>query len=285
MKIPAATCSAILASLSISACGGGDGGTAPPAGGPSYETLTSTAPLTSRLGGAALRWNMTTGVREIVTTLGTVFHETGRTFSTDATYFFTDPDGFDASGTLEDGNGSVASTDALTGGRDYAASYTHTFTHQGEGYMSVGVSGIITESEDVPMTGRAIYRGEAIGGFGDAGGVNSFNRGTSEVTADFAAGTVDVTMTGFRTESGASNRASRIDTIQVTGMTIQENRFSGGDLRLTLNGASVDPVPNPRPHQAQGVFYGHDGTAPDEVGGAVLLRGDGSFLAGGFIAD
>lgn len=274
----------------LTACGGGGGG----GGGsdtPSYETLNSTAAKTSTLGGVAIRSNGASGALDVVTTSGTMTHNTGNTTITDGTYSLTDADGFNGGTTLTDGTSTITAdgTQGFTGTYEYVTAYEQSYTSGGTTYVSTGVGGVITNASDVPTNGNATYTGEASGLVVTATQGFDLNGGTSNVTADFASGTVNATLTGFTAIDQATGTAAiaPIDTITATGMTLSGNGFSGGTITTTNAGTAVDVTGANTASTAQGAFFGYDASnsAPDEVGGAILLQGDDGIVAGGFIAD
>ena len=75
-----------------------------------------------------------------------------------------------------------------------------------------------------------------------------YTGGNATVVANFAAGTVDVSLGNFivRDGDGGIGFSAPIDTIEITGMAISGNAFSGGTLELfentTLTGRDVVPV-------------------------------------------
>lgn len=279
----------------LAACGGGStgGGTTTPTPTPttpSYETLSSTAATTSTLGGVALRSNNTSGALDIVTISGTTTHNTGNTTITDGTYSLTDADGFNGGNTLTDGTSTITTdTSQLSGTYEYVTIYDQTYTSGGDTYDSVGIGGIITSASDVPTTGSATYTGDASGLVVTATQGFDLANGTSTVSADFAAGTVDATMTGFTATDQATGNAATapIDTIQLTGMRIDSDGFTGGTYDTLLNGTSVNVTGENTTANAAGAFFGYNEsqTAPDEVGGLFLATGDDGIVAGRFIAD
>lgn len=269
---------------------GSSGGGTPAPTTPSYETLNSTASKTSTLGGVALRSNDSNGAFDIVTISGTTTHNTGNTTVTDGTYSLTDSDGFNGAGVLTDGSSTInTNTGVLSGTYEYVSFYEQSYTSGGNEYDSVGIGGVITSASDVPKTGSATYTGGAAGSIATATQGFELEKGTSTVTADFAAGTVDATLTGFTSRDQATGKAvtAPIDTISVTGMTIAGNGFSGGTTSITNAGAVVNLTGANTTKTAQGAFFGYDAaaSAPDEVGGLILQKGDDGVIAGGFIAD
>lgn len=291
LQILAATSAIAL----LSACGGGgstpsnpggDGGTPTPA--PSYETLTSSASKTSTLGGVALRSNNTTGAMTLTTTSGSVTHNTGATTISDGTYTLTDNDGSNTSGVISDGS-STLTAGTTNGTYDYVLIYDQTYTSGGTSYDSAGIGGIVTNAADVPTSGTANYTGEAEAFVVTATQGFDLLDGKSTVAANFGAGTVNVTMNGFTAEDAATGNPTTapIDTISVTGMAIAGNGFSGGTIATTNAGSAVNLTGANTTSAAQGAFFGYDAaiSAPDEVGGLILLQGDDGVVAGGFIAD
>ena len=255
---------------------------------PSYETLDSDAATTSTLGGVALRLNESTGVLDLQTVSGTTTHDTGATTVTDGTYTLTDPDGLDENGVLTDGEVELETVAAVLETYEYVTVYTLEYTSGGTPYSSTGVGGVITSASDVPTTGSATYTGAA-GASVVTPGQNLVLGGTSRVSADFAAGTVDATMTGFTaTDFETGNAATApIDMIAVTDMAISGNGFSGGTVAVTNGGTAVTFTGANTETAAQGAFFGFDAaiSAPDEVGGIVYQRGDTGAVLGNFVAD
>lgn len=295
MNHPLTFLAATSAIALLSACGGGGSSPSNPGGGsttpttpPSYESLSSTASKTSTLGGVALRSNTTTGTMGLVTTSGSVTHNTGATTIADGTYTLNDPNGFDASGNLSDGSSTVT-PGTMTGSYDYVTVYEQSYTSGGTTYDSAGIGGIVTSASDVPTSGTANYTGEAEAFVVTATQGFDLLDGKSTVAANFGAGTVNVTMNGFTAEDAATGNPTTapIDTISVTGMAIAGNGFSGGTIATTNAGSAVNLTGANTTSAAQGAFFGYDAaiSAPDEVGGLIMLQGDDGVVAGGFIAD
>lgn len=281
----------------LSACGGGGGGSSdplPPASGggtpappPRYETLDSAAAKTSTLGGVALRSNGTSGALDVVTTSGRTTHNTGNTIITDGTYSLTDVDGFNGGNALTDRISTI--TADLASGYEYATAYDQSYQSGGVTYDSRGVAGVVISGSDMPKTGSATYSGDAQAQVVVAAQGFDLSNGKSTVSADFATGRVDVTMTGFTaTDQKTGNAATApIDTISATGMSISGNGFSGGTVTTSNAGTTVNVTGANTTTTAQGAFFGYDAaaSAPDEVGGLTLQKGDDGIVTGGFIAD
>lgn len=275
---------------------------APAAPAATYETLASTAPKTSTLGGFLTRApaNVLNG-SETVRVAGTLNHATGALTLQDDKYTFTDPDGIDANGVAEDGAG--ARFEAFdTASYEYVTAYTGQYTSGGTTYDVDGVVGIMTEAADMPNTGRATYTGIASAGvndytqdsYGTGNRAFALQNGVSTVNADFAAGTVDVTMNNFTAreftgipgnEFVDASATTPVDTIRVTGMTIAGNSFTGGTLVTERNGAAVNITGPNTITQSAGGFFGQSGGIPDEVAGGVTSEGNNGSIYAGYIAD
>lgn len=263
----------------------------------SYEKLESRAEITSTLGGAAFRVNTDTGTFDVMKTSGRITHNTGALTISDDDYTFNAPDGPDSNGTRTDENdatltfgGSRANNLEDNRNYDYVTVYQEEYsTDDGTPYTVTGVEGVITNTSDVPTSGSATYTGEAEAVISSATQFIELNKGTSKVSADFAAGTVDATMNNFALTASERESAAAvpIDTITVKGMTIEGNRFSGGTLVTSKAGTEVSVTGANTTTTSQGAFFGYDPaiSAPDEVGGVVLSHGDSGDILDTFIAD
>jgi hypothetical protein len=280
--------SAIALSLLL-ACGGGN--TTPTTTASSYETLSSTATANSTLGGVAIQTNNGTKALSALQVSGSLQHNTGATTINDGTYSLTDPNGFDSNQVLTDGSSTLTSdgTQGFSGTYDYATAYTQTYTSGGQTYNVTGIGGIVTTASEIPTAGSATYLGEAIGTIVTATQGIDLNNGTSTVGVDFGTGKVDVIMNGFSAVDQATGNATTapIDTIQMTGMDISGNGFSGGTITTTNGGAAEDLTGANTTATGLGSFFGYNGTdsIPDEVGGGTVIQGDDGVIVGGFIAD
>ena len=271
----------------LTACGGGGGPTVV-----EVETLSSTAEATSTLGGAALQSNGTTGVLAIVSSEGTLRHDTGATTLDDGTYVLTDSNGLNGDDQLTDGTSVLStSTSGFTGSYDFTRAYEQTYAVDGVSYDSTGVGGVVLPAGDMPTSGDATFTGEAVGTVNVAADGFDLSGGTSTVTAAFTSdgGTVDVVLNGFTSasQSGDETTTNPIDTISALGMTIDGNGFSGGTLTTSLAGEDVDVLGTGATSAAAGNFFGYDEDTeqPPEVGGVVLMQGDDGLVTGAFIAN
>jgi len=184
-----------------------------------------------------------------------------------------------------------SSTDAsimgYSGTYEYVTPYRHGFVSDTITSETYGVTGRVSDAGDMPLTGTATYRGEAFAIVVDSSGTYRMTGGESEVSVDFLSQSADVTLDGFTSVDHATGNAASapIDTIEITGMTITGNQMGGGTLS-TLNGAAVVDVTGANTiTDAQALFFGLAGEAPDEVAGTVLSQGDDGTVLGTFIAD
>lgn len=286
---------AIAALAGAGACGGGGTATATSTvsslTGPTttYQTLSSTAAVTSALAGAAVRSNGTTGALDVVTlTNSSTTHNTGATTINDGTYTLTDADGFDANNQLTDGTSTIAPVASVTGNYEYVTAYTQSYSAGGVNYtIPAGVVGIATAAADVSTSGSATYTGEAAGVV--ASGTSSFDltNGTATVTANFGSGNVNVTTTGFTATRTGGAGTVPIDTVSVSNMSISGNTFSGGTVSTLNGGVAVSVTGANTTATASGAFFGYDaGTNfPDEVGGVIVQQGDNGLVGVGFVGD
>ncbi|MEE9454245.1 MAG: transferrin-binding protein-like solute binding protein [Paracoccaceae bacterium] len=284
-KTPYLSIVPLAAILGISGCGAP--GDSTPGNGPppsSYETLDSTAAVTSTLGGTGLKGNLSNLDVELVSLTGTLAHDTGAMAVTDGTYSLSGI--VDASGNLTDGNAEIK-FGSVPGTYSYTQTYVLLYESGGGEYAVVGVDGIITHPAHVPSTGSGTYIGGAVGSINSGTTIIDLTNGTSTVGVDFGAGTVDVTLTGFTPvhDSGPVIPVP-IDTISVTGMNISGNSFSGGTLSTLNGGTTVDITGANRVDLAEGRFFGYDTATlqPVEVGGVIMTAGDSGAVVGVFIA-
>lgn len=151
-------------------------------------------------------------------------------------------------------------------------------------YELEGYIGLVTDVSAVPAAGVATYSGSASGGLDTGGLLPEGLLGSAELAVDFGAGTVDLTADFSMATNGA-------DLVTVTGMTIDGNTFSGGELAVmeydaipAEDNATVSNVLGDNvTHQSNGIFFGIDeslaleggGTTigPDDVAGAVVATG------------
>jgi hypothetical protein len=259
-------CATSIAALA--ACGGGSGPRTA-----EVEPLASTENVTSTLGGVALQSNGSTGVLSVLTTEGTLMHESGAVTLNDGTYTLSDADGVDDDGLFTDGTSTVSTESvAFTGDYDFTQAYEQTYTADGIAYDSTGITGVVIDARDMPSTGNATFTGEAIGSVNVAADGFDLTAGTSTLTATFSSdgGTIDLVMSDFTStsQSGDDTSVNPIDTISALGMTIDGNGFTGGTLTTALDGTDVDIIGGSTTTAATGSFFGYnsDVAQPDEVG-------------------
>jgi hypothetical protein len=281
---------------SLNGCGGGSGAPLSGPTAPTYETLSSTAASASTLKGQAVRFSTGNLTPDLVNVSGSLTHNTGAITVSDGTTSLTDPDGRDSAGRYSDGTNRLTTGDVQnTLNTDISQGYEYVTVFQLDGpnasSNTVGVYGVATNESDVPTSTTATYRGGSNVTVSNSNGATNFSvlsNGDSVVTADFASGTVDVELSNFRKTDlfGTVNEAP-IDQVDVTGMQISGNTFSGGSTTTSLNGQQVNVVGTGSTEAASGSFFGYDAgiSAPDEVGGVVVVKNDSSFVYGVYVAD
>lgn len=258
---------------------------------PNYQTLHTTSTSgTSTLGGVALKLRTIPTSTTLMTSSGTLNHATGATTINDGTYTLVDPDGYTANGLLTDGTSTLISTPAqgFTGNYDYARVYSHSYFVSTVPHVATGIYGVVTSAADMPKTGSATYKGEAQASYFNNTTNFDLSKGASEVTANFAAGTVDVTTDSFTITNRDTKVSANIgfNGIKVSGMQIFGNQFSGGTITTERNGAPVQIISNGTQQSALGRFFGLTNSGiPDEVGGIGYLKGSDGTLTTIFLAD
>lgn len=140
------------------------------------------------------------------------------------------------------------------------------------GFLTNGkiIMGVSTDPQDMPTSGNAIYQGNAKITRHDGNRLSLFD-GTSRVIADFEQQRVDVEITPGYT---------LIDEINVDGMQIDGNKFTGGTVEILFEGDDVTEsiTGGVTGTDAAGIFYGPSRGAPVEVGGVINVGGnDASF--------
>lgn len=149
---------------------------------------------------------------------------------------------------------------------------------QGGAVRNYSVVGVETRSGDMPSSGTASFEGRATvgqilsGGFADV-------RGDARLDASFAgAGDVDVTVDNL--PSGLA-----YDEVRLRNMTISGATFEGGTVTYRSGGSTVTPEGSGGSDATVGAFYGADGSAPLEAGGAWVTTGANGQIFGTFLTD
>ena len=152
-----------------------------------------------------------------------------------------------------------------------------------------------TKIENRPTIGKAEYTGHAEGYVKYPTAADPplseedvrLTDGKSLVAVDFGKNSVDVTLNSFSPQSPGGGAVTGKDyEISVTGMTINDDGFSGGTSQVLLQGDVVDFGAD-KNTVAIGQFYGYDNAnkIPDEVAGAISVVGNGNTVEAGFAAD
>lgn len=216
---------------------------------------------------------------------------TGTITVTDTTNTLLDTDGFQSSGTTlivapdapqpdpslrqltlrqTDFSGDPSDQSAFT--RRFRASYND---EDGAAFFVEGVFGVATLSNEMPVSGSAVMTGSGTMTIG-TNLIGNTRFGTSQVTADFTNGLVNIT---YNTDPMFANL--EVDGVSAVGMTITDNSFSGGTLSMTKDGSDVTETALGalEGQDAAGLFFGPAaGGLPEEVGGVVEFVGDGKSL-------
>ncbi len=269
----------------------------------SYETMASTAAVTSALGGSGFQLEYVGGIyagRNVRSSTGSLTHDTGRLEIDDGTYLFVDADGVDGSGNTSDGSATGSfynlNTSASAHVYDYVTMETLVYGSGTNTYDRTGVLGIVTNAADLPVDGSATYTGDATLSSraltaGSSTPRISVGRAVSTVNVDFAAGLVDIDISNFQryTENGRSVSAASalIDQVTGTGMVINGAHFTGGAWVTFKGGVAVDLVGASATTTSDGTFFGYDPSisAPDEVGGVFLVQNGTGYVSGFYVAD
>lgn len=303
----------VLAIASVAACSSAPVGLT--AGGPTpshtpqtYETMASTAAVTSTLGGSVLNGgnDPVTHAQVVAITAspltGSLAHSTGSISINDGTYLFVDASGADIHGNLADGTGATAlfglgDIGPSFGTYDYVKLVGMNYTKTGVNYVDLGLVGVVTESTDLPVSGNASYTGQAFSQETTPSGAtftlhSLFENGTSTINVNFAAGTADVTLNNFAKITDGVGAVIPVaiapyDELRGTGMVISGAHFNGGAWVTVKGGAVVNVVGAGATSTSHGTFFGYDPniSAPDEVGGVVYIDGSSANVVGLYLAD
>lgn len=279
VKLGVLSSCAILLVASGGAAGGGGG---------SYELFSSSANKTSILVGSAQQANNKTGGLALVAISGTVKHDTGATTVKDPTHTMTDADGPDSKKILSDANGTLTYSSNFVGPYIYAAGYKQSYKEADVSYDVNGIIGIATQTGDMPTSGTTTFNGEAEVLLVTATSGFDLKSGKSKIEANFGTGKLTATLNGFTSidQTTGLPGAAPIDEVKISDMSISGNGYSGGTFATTKAGTAVDVVGANAVKSAQGSFYGQNSAAngPAEVGGHVLMKGDGGIVSGSYLA-
>jgi hypothetical protein len=279
-----AACAALI--LPLAACGGGSGGTdTPPVTlkGVSYERFVTLPTLNQTEGSDGGDFQNVIFVDEgFAEFLGTRAGTAGSTTEFRAT------------------DGSVALVTALPG---FESTRLIRIIYQQNGVTTAVTEGVIgrftNEALMATARGSATYRG----GAGTAevrversGGGQSFDLtgGSTIVAVDFGTRRVDATL-DFRGTASGSLPTAVVDLIEIDGMTVIGNRFSGGALSSSKGTNPPDPAFSVTSSalQSSGIFAGWNdttgavagGNRPAEVAGAFVANAGVNVLTGRYLAD
>ena len=200
--------------------------------------------------------------------------------------------------TWTDGTKTVQASNVVSTSGSSGSKYVREYAYSDSATNTSGTLflGFATDPAHMPTGGTATYTGTS-GGLAGTGTTASATRtgsftGTSQVTANFGAGTLNAVLSGTQFFDGFGNATTSagvgMDTLSLSGATISGSSFSGGTLTASLGGADVTSnlIGTPQTTTTSGNFYGWDNSAgaPEEVAGASLVTGSSGILAGSFIA-
>jgi hypothetical protein len=154
------------------------------------------------------------------------------------------------------------------------------YSRGGETFVSQSVFGRATSLPQMPVTGDATYRGSDFAQLRlETGAGGADLSGDAIITADFGAGRVQAVL-DFRDDASAFGEP--IDLVDISGMVIAGNQFSGGTLTSRKGTLDVPEFSNPTTLDSSGLFGG-PGAA--EAGGVFLARFPGDrLLTGRYLA-
>ncbi len=133
-----------------------------------------------------------------------------------------------------------------------------------------GVIGTATLPQDMPQGGGAVFIGDSVMQIIDAGNVLDLF-GSSRLSADFNAGTIDLNITNLNGTSsdGVSPPISVFNVVDInaTDISILGNTFSGGTIQLS-NSSLSRPLSGTEQTYLSGNFFGPSGL---EAGGVLQI--------------
>lgn len=284
-KLRLAAVMSVLALTLSGGCGGPsatnvDPWVAPPV---DYYKLLSddTSDATSIFDGVGIR-----DTNEVLQASGTFEHNTGALTYTDGTHPLNSPTGFsDGTTAFGDTGDSLENRSAeLAGTYEYVMFVDFIYPTNADSVITTGFAGITTDAVHVPVSGSAIYIGDA-SGIINSGDPFNFTDWVSTTLVNFGAGSVNVTLNPM---DGLATNGS-FDTVQITGMTIDGNTFTGGELETLIKGDTVNPIGTITSTDSLGMFFGWDSDGgspiPDEVGGVSVIAGSTGEMLFLFVGD
>lgn len=244
---------------------------------PDYLTLESSSG-TSVFGGTAI---ITADPLELAVLSGSLDHASGvLTISSGGTVLYqgpmpdgqeraTDSDGRELRlDTVLDGSGSSF---ALTG-TAYPGAVTNAFA-----------GGLLTLADDMPLSGAAVYNGQASVAVITNDGAYDLS-GSASLTADFASSVARADLSGLSGSTGAPS--APIDQVVLPELSIAGASMTGTVVETYLNGKEVVITGTSPDSEAAGQFLGllSNGVPAEATGGFVTTGPEGS-AAGMFLAE
>lgn len=224
----------------------------------------------------------------LVPTSGTFNHNTGAFTLADGQYKITGIGRLNDQSVINDHNSYLLIDNSL-GDHNFSRSYQQSYDWRGKTYDTLGIFGVSTQADDMPIKGSANYRGQATGLIVTRTDGYDLIHGTSNVEVDFSTSRGSIQLSDFdvRSHTTGLSTAPPIDIIRVTNVSIEGNDLTGGEVKTFLHGSEVNVVGEKSISSVGANFFGFDGDTlrPAEIGGVVFLEGDHGFLAGNFISD
>lgn len=194
----------------------------------------------------------------------------------------------DETGVFSASDSEIVLNQSLGGPYDYASPYTRVYREGGEVYSSEGIVGIQTAVRDMPVTGEAIYYGEATARVASQGRLWYLDSGRSRASVDFGSGAMKVALYALKQTEPSSGDGPPLDRIIADNIVITGAGFRGGTVVLQNTDRTVVRIAGPGAiSDVQGRFFGFDNSKgiPDELGGHILVQGPDGGVIGTFIAD
>ncbi len=195
---------------------------------------------------------------------------------------FIDENGFNESGLAFDASGVFLTLFESQPNTRFAVLYGAQDGSNRTDLTGVGVIGVLTRVEDLPMSGTASYSGHADLGVRSSGASAFAAEGSFNASVNFKGATASIVARVQSAEHPVTGQAISnpvYDTYLVENMQISGSRLRGGDAALFKDGAQVSPIGAISGSNHQGSLFGAvdlpDGTRkPAEIGGGSILKGD-----------
>ncbi|MEM8979589.1 MAG: hypothetical protein AAGD04_08900 [Pseudomonadota bacterium] len=283
----------LLACSTLAACSGGGGGSGdagPPPPEPfsgftttnaTNEDLVSTTPGTSEIGGF-FTIITTPSASEVIKGTGALDRAANTLTASAGVISITDAPDPDLDGIYLDGQTQVAVT---LPGQPLRTEFAALVALTDGTNLVRGIAGLPTNASDMPSSGTAIYTGGFAAEVFENDVLIENYAGGLVASADFAAAapTVDLSMV----VNASTGTTFNLESINITGMEIVDNAFTGGTIAYVANGAPSQPTGTENTLAASGAFFGLNtgSLLPSDIGGVFNDQGDGVVVDGAFLGD